>query len=79
LSDLSAAGKRGCGDFMRPIATIREHLNPAIYRTQYADRESIQQIADYIIEQPDEFRKAAANHFTYFDPENPDYSYLSGR
>ncbi len=56
-----------------------EHLNPAIFRTQYANRKSIQRIADFIMEQPAEYRKAAANHFTYFDPEKPDYSHLAGK
>ena len=56
-----------------------EHLSPAIYRTQYANRDAILQIANYIMAQPEEYRRAASDHFTNFDPENPDYSYLSGR
>jgi hypothetical protein len=46
--------------------------------TQLATREAIQQIADYIGSQPPDYVKAAANHFTNFDPARPDYSYLAG-
>ena len=46
--------------------------------TQLATREAIQQIADYIGAQPPDYVKAAANHFTNFDPARPDYSYLAG-
>lgn len=44
--------------------------------TQFASASSIQQIADYIREQPGDLVKAAGDHFTYFDPSNPDYSHL---
>jgi hypothetical protein len=47
--------------------------------TQLATRRAIHQIADYISEQPPEYLKAAADHFTNFDPSRPDYSYLAGK
>jgi hypothetical protein len=48
-------------------------------QTQFANREAIQNIADYIRAQPEEYVRAAADHFRNFDPSNPDYSRLSGR
>ena len=47
--------------------------------TQFADRVAIQNIVDYIKkERPTNFIKAASDHFSKFDPSNPDYSPLSG-
>lgn len=47
--------------------------------TQFASRESIQNILDYVrSDRPADFIKAASDHFTKFDPSNPDYSHLSG-
>ena len=46
--------------------------------TQFADRSAIQNIVDYIqSERSGDFVKAASDHFTKFDPLNPDYSHLS--
>jgi hypothetical protein len=57
---------------------IRLNANMTM-KTQYANRAAIQKIADYIRSQPADYIKAAANHFTNFDPSAPDYSYLSGK
>jgi Protein of unknown function (DUF3800) len=45
--------------------------------TQIAQRRSIEQIVDHIRNSDQELLKAAGEHFTVFDPENPDYSHLS--
>ena len=46
--------------------------------TQYASRGSIRKIVAYIKSERDRrFIKEASDHFTSFDPENPDYSHLS--
>jgi hypothetical protein len=67
------------GRLLMPSRYELNRLNANIsMRTQYANRESIQQIADYIKSQPADYVKAAANHFTHFDPSNPDYSFLAG-
>jgi Protein of unknown function (DUF3800) len=42
---------------------------------QIATRQSIQRIMDYAKKQDPEKMKAAARHFTYFDPNNPDALY----
>jgi hypothetical protein len=48
------------------------------FAAQFASRKSIEDIvAFWAKEDPDTVRRVA-NHFTFFDPENPDYSYLSG-
>jgi hypothetical protein len=46
--------------------------------TQMAQRRSIQGIVDHIRSSDQSLLKEAAKHFTVFDPENPDYSHLSG-
>lgn len=46
--------------------------------TQIAQRRSIEQVVDHIRSSDQELLKAAAKHFTVFDPENPDYAHLSG-
>jgi hypothetical protein len=48
-------------------------------QTQYANREAIQNIANYLRAQPPEFLKSAANHFINFDSSRSDYSFLAGR
>ena len=68
------------GRLQPPSRKELNRLNANIsMRTQYANRESIQRIANYIGSQPADYVKAAANHFTFFDPSNPDYSHLSGK
>jgi hypothetical protein len=47
--------------------------------TQIAQRPSIEKIAEFVRSSDPEFVRAAGDHFTNFDPENPDYSYLYGR
>jgi hypothetical protein len=65
---------------------IRPPRRPALRRfeenmmwltTQIAQRHSIQNIVDYIGSTDQELLRAAAQHFTIFDPENPDYSHLA--
>ncbi len=47
------------------------------FNTQIAQRHSIKQIADYINSSDQEMLHAAGEHFSIFDPSNPDYSHLS--
>jgi hypothetical protein len=49
------------------------------FNAQIAQRDSIKRIIDHWSkENPDELKKIA-DHFTFFDPDSPDYSYLSGK
>jgi hypothetical protein len=65
---------------MRPPSrqALRQLSTNIKMATQLATRESIQQIADYISAQGADYLKAAADHFTNFDPSRPDYSRLVG-
>ncbi|MGB2731183.1 MAG: DUF3800 domain-containing protein [Methylovirgula sp.] len=43
---------------------------------QIATRDAIQKIVEFCSSKDPDFLRQAANHFTFFDPENPDYSHL---
>ncbi len=68
------------GIIQPPTRSALKRLNENIQmKTQYANRKSIKQIADYIRSQPQDYIEAAINHFKNFDPLRPDYSFLSGK
>jgi hypothetical protein len=55
-----------------------KHLgNDMEFIGQIATRKSIERLVEFWSKQPPDLVRQAANHFTFFDPENPDYSYLS--
>jgi Protein of unknown function (DUF3800) len=67
------------GKIISPQRKQLQHLNNNMkIMTQYANRQSIWNIVKYIRrEQSRDFLRSAANHFSYFDPSNPDHSHLS--
>jgi hypothetical protein len=46
---------------------------------QMATRGSIEKLVEFWSKQPPEVLRDMANHFNFFDPANPDYSYLQGK
>ena len=48
-------------------------------RMEIAQRNTIERMVEFVRNQNPAIVKAAGNHFTFFDPSNPDYSYLSGK
>jgi len=46
---------------------------------EIAQRNTIERMVEFVRNQNPAIVKAAGNHFTFFDPSNPDYSYLSGK
>jgi hypothetical protein len=66
------------GKIIPPQRKALQHLARNMkFDAQYANRESIEKIVKYIREDRDRhFIKQASDHFTNFDPSNPDYSHL---
>jgi hypothetical protein len=54
-------------------------LSNMALRGHIATPKSIKNIEAYVKDQDQDVLKKLANHFTFFDPENPDFSYLAGR
>jgi hypothetical protein len=57
--------------------SLRRLAKKMWFNMQIAQRHSIQRIADYINSGDPELLSQAGEHFTMFDPSNPDYSHLS--
>lgn len=66
----------------KPLRKQLQYLlaNRPDFQAQFASRESIKKIIDHVLATAaPEMLRAAAKHFTTFDPLNPDYSYLAGK
>jgi hypothetical protein len=67
------------GDNVEPRKELSHLTKNMPFHGQIANRASIERIVDYWGKQDADKLKQMANHFTFFDPGNPDYSYLYGK
>ncbi len=65
------------GMHVAPRPQLRRLQKNMDFNAQLADRKSIKKIVDFAAAQDQEALRQLANHFTNFDPLNPDYSHLS--